>query len=281
MGLMNGKIAIVTGGNTGIGKETVRGLARAGAKVVLACRDLVKGEAARAELAPTVAPGSVEVMSLDLADLASVRAFARRFAATHDRLDVLVNNAGVLPPTRQATRDGFELAFGTNHLGHFLLTNELLPLLKKSAPARIVNVSSGEHYKGTMDWADLQYERKRYSAFAAYQQSKLANVLFTNALSRRLAGTGVVANAVHPGVVTTELARGYPKLLVSLFHLFHVSAEKGAQTSLFVAMDPSTAQVTGKYFDKSLPKVAAAAGLVEEDQERLWSLSEKWVGLAA
>jgi NAD(P)-dependent dehydrogenase (short-subunit alcohol dehydrogenase family) len=220
-------------------------------------------------------------MPLDLADLASVRAFGHSFRSAFDRLDVLVNNAGVWPTQRQTTRDGFELTFGTNHLGHFLLTQELLPLLKQSAPSRVVNLSSKLHYRGHMDWDDLQFERKSFSGSTAYNQSKLANVLFTNALARRLQGTGVVVNAVHPGVVTTELARNYPRLLVKLFHLFTISPEEGAQTSLHVAMAPETAQVTGKYFEKSREVTAAREGLSEEAQEKLWALSEKLVGLAA
>lgn len=281
MGSMDGRVAIVTGGNTGIGKETVRGLAREGATVVLACRDAAKGEAARAELEPSVGPGKIRVMPLDLADLSSVRTFAAAFGAAFGRLDVLVNNAGVWPTRRQTTRDGFELTLGTNHLGHFVLTQELLPLLKKSAPSRIVNLSSDLHYRGKMDWDDLQFERRSYSAVGAYNQSKLANVLFTNALARRLEGSGVVVNAVHPGVVTTELARGYPKLLVKLFHLFTISPEQGAKTSLHVALASETAAVSGKYFEKCREKPAALDGLSEANQERLWAWTEKALGLPA
>ncbi|WP_437586058.1 SDR family oxidoreductase [Sorangium sp. So ce1000] len=271
---MNGKVCIVTGGNTGIGKETARGLAQRGAKVVLACRDVGRGEAARDDIARTTGRKDVEVIALDLGSKASIRAFGERFRAAHDRLDVLVNNAGVWRGSRGTTDDGIEATFGVNHVGTSLLTQELLPLLKKSAPSRIVVLSSALHYRGRMDWEDLQFERRKYSTTAAYNQSKLANVLFTKALARRLEGTGVTVNAVHPGVVGTDLMRDYPKLLVKLFHLFLLTPEQGAECSLHVATAPELAGVTGEYFEKSRIKPAAAEALDEVAQERLWALTE-------
>jgi NAD(P)-dependent dehydrogenase (short-subunit alcohol dehydrogenase family) len=271
---MQGKIAIVTGSNTGIGKETARGLAKQGATVIMACRDPQKAEAARAEIATSTGNANVVAMPLDLGDKASVRAFAKAFGEKYGKLDVLVNNAGVWPTARGTTKDGFETTWGTNHLGTFLLTLELLPLLKAAAPSRVVVLSSKLHYRGKIDWEDLQFEKKGYSATAAYNQSKLANVMFTKALARRLEGTGVTANAVHPGVVTTELARGYPKLLVKIFHLFTITAEEGAKTSLHVATSPEGARVTGEYFEESKTKPAARASLDVDAQERLWKLSE-------
>ncbi len=193
---MNGKVCVVTGGNTGIGKETARGLAQRGATVVLACRDVGRAEAARDDIARTTGRGDVEVIALDLGSKASIRAFGEKLRAKHDRLDVLVNNAGVWQRSRSTTQDGLEATFGVNHVGTWLLTQELLPLLKRSAPSRIVVLSSAVHYRGQMGWDDLQFERRKYSSFAAYCQSKLANVLFTKALSRRLEGTGVTVNAV-------------------------------------------------------------------------------------
>jgi NAD(P)-dependent dehydrogenase (short-subunit alcohol dehydrogenase family) len=271
---MNGKVCVVTGSNTGIGKETARGLAQRGARVVLACRDVAKAEAARAEIAGTTGRDDVEVMALDLASHASIREFAARFAATHDRLDVLVNNAGLWPTARSTTRDGLETTFGVNHVGTWLLTQELLPLLRRSAPARIVVLSSKLHYQGKMAWDDLQFERRKYGPTAAYSQSKLANVLFTKALARRLAGTGVTVNAVHPGVIATELARGYPKLLVKLFHLFLKTPEQGAACSLHVATAPELDGVSGEYFENSRIKPAASASRDEAAQDRLWTLTE-------
>ncbi|MGK3997697.1 SDR family oxidoreductase [Sorangium sp. So ce1024] len=274
---MRGKICIVTGGNTGIGKETARGLAQRGATVVLACRDTQKGEAAREDIARTTGNEDVRVMGLDLASKASIRSFAESFRAARDRLDVLVNNAGVWLRSRSTTRDGLEATFGVNHVGTWLLTQELLPLLKQSAPSRIVILSSKLHYSGTMDWEDLQFERRKYSSMTAYKQSKLANVLFTRALSRRLAGTGVTVNAVHPGVVATELTRDFPKLFMKLSQLFLLTPEQGAACSLHVATAPELDGVTGEYFEKSRIKPAAAAALDEAAQERLWKLTEALV----
>lgn len=277
MAKFEGKVCIVTGSNTGIGKETARGLAQQGATVVMAVRDLTKGEAARAEIAASTGRSDVAVMKLDLGDLASVRAFAREFQEKYPRLDILVNNAGVWTTARATTKDGFETTFGTNHLGTFLLTNELLPVLKKSAPARVVVLSSALHYQGKMLWDDLQHERVSFSGPTAYNQSKLANVLFANALARRVEKDGITVNSVHPGVVATELARAYPKFLVKIFHLFLLSPTQGAQCSLHVATSEECGKVTGKYFEKSRQKTAAKSALDESAQERLWKVSEELI----
>ncbi|MFS8065610.1 MAG: SDR family NAD(P)-dependent oxidoreductase [Byssovorax sp.] len=275
---MQGKVCIVTGSNTGIGKETARGLAQRGAAVVLADRDVVKAGAARDDIARSTGQSDVEVEALDLGSTASIRAFAERFKAKHARLDVLVNNAGVWTTSRATTSDGFESIFGVNHLGTFLLTQELLPLLKSSAPSRVVVLSSALHYRGKMGWDDLQYERRKFSGTAAYSQSKLANVLFTIALARRLEGTKVTVNAVHPGVVATELARGFPRLLMKIASLFMLTPEQGAACSLHVATAPELSGVTGQYFEKSRIKAPAKAALDEAAQERLWKLSESLLG---
>lgn len=275
---MKGKICVVTGSNTGIGKETARDLARQGATVILACRDASKAQAARDDIARTTGNEQVKVMPLDLASKASILSFTERFKAEYDRLDLLVNNAGVWTTSRSTTPDGFETTFGVNHLGTFLLTRELLPLLKASAPARVVVLSSKLHYRGKMEWDDLQFEKRSYSGPAAYNQSKLANVLFTLALARRLEGTGVTVNAVHPGVVATELARDYPPFLVKIFHLFLLTPEQGARCSLHVATHPSVG--SGLYFEDSKSKPPARAALDREAQERLWTLSEQLLGLS-
>ncbi|MEZ4302013.1 MAG: SDR family oxidoreductase [Polyangiaceae bacterium] len=272
---MKGKVCIVTGSNTGIGKETARGLAKEGATVILACRDMKKAEAAQADIVASTGNKAVHAMRLNLGDKAQIRAFAKEFAEKYGRLDVLVNNAGLWPTSRSTTADGLETTFGVNHVGTALLTQELLPLLKASAPSRVVVLSSKLHYSGKMDWEDLQFERRKYSATTAYNQSKLANVLFTKALARRLEGTGVTVNAVHPGVVATELARDYPAFLVKIFHLFLLTPEQGAACSLHVATSPELSGVTGEYFEKSRVKGAAKAALDEEAQERLWKLTEQ------
>jgi NAD(P)-dependent dehydrogenase (short-subunit alcohol dehydrogenase family) len=278
---MNGKVCIVTGGNTGIGKETARGLARAGAAVVIAARDVAKADAARADIVATTHNDGVSVMPLDLGNTASIRAFADAFRAAHPRLDVLVNNAGLWTRARGTTADGFETTFGVNHLGPFLLTHLLLGRLRASAPARVVNVSSALHYRGAMRWDDTMFERDKFSGMAAYNQSKLANVLFTAALAERLRGTGVTVNAVHPGVVATELARELPRVVQTVWNWFLLSPAQGAATSLHVATAPELDGVTGKYFEKSREKTASKAARDPAAQQCLWELSERLLGLDA
>ena len=275
---MEGKVCIVTGSNTGIGKETARGLAQRGATVVLACRDVEKASAARDEIAKSTGRSDVTVEALDLGSVASIRAFAARFKEKHTRLDVLVNNAGLWLMAPATTKEGFESTFGVNHLGTFLLTQELLPLLKASAPSRVVVLSSKLHYQGKMVWDDLQFERRKFSGTSAYNQSKLANVLFTKALARRLEGTGVTVNAVHPGVVATELSRAFPKVLAKIFNFFLITPEQGAACSLHVATAPELSKVTGEYFEKSRIKLASKAARDEAAQERVWALSESLLG---
>ena len=280
---MTGKITIVTGSNTGIGKTTALGLARQGAQVVLAVRDVAKGEAARAEIAAQCKnerDDGVVVMPLDLGDFASIRSFAAAFAQRFPRLDVLVNNAGVSPRKRTVTKDGLESTFGVNHVGTALLTLELVPLLEKSAPSRVVIVSSDLHYRGKMQWSDLQQSHGRFRGLAAYNQSKLANVLFANALARRLAGKGVTVNALHPGVVATELTRDYPKALQAVIKLFMSTPEQGAACSIYVATSPAIEGTTGTYFDKSKPKPASKDARDVAQQERLWSVTEELTGRA-
>jgi NAD(P)-dependent dehydrogenase (short-subunit alcohol dehydrogenase family) len=274
---MQGKVAIVTGSNTGIGKATALGLARQGARVVLAVRDVAKGEAARAEIVLQAQNEDVVVMPLDLGDFGAIRGFAAAFLSRFPRLDVLVNNAGVTTRKRATTKDGLEVTFGVNHVGTALLTQELLPILKESAPSRVVVVSSDLHYRGKMQWDDLQQTHGRFRGLAAYNQSKLANVLYTNALARRLEGTGVTVNALHPGVVATELTRDYPKPIMALFKVFLWTPERGAECSLHVATSPELAGTTGAYFERSRQKPPSREARDVAQQERLWSLTEDLV----
>lgn len=276
---LDGKIAIVTGSNTGIGKETARALAQRGATVVLACRDVTKAEAARADIVATTANERVLVRPLDLGSRSSIRDFAARFREENARLDLLVDNAGLWATKRSTTVDGFESTFGVNHLGTFLLTHELLPLLEASAPSRIVVLSSALHYRGKMAWDDLGYAQRKYDGTAAYAQSKLANMLYTKALARRLEGKGVTVNAVHPGVVATELVRDYPKILVKLFHLFLLTPAEGAACTIHVATSPDVEGKSGLYFEKSKEKEPAPRSLDVVAQEKLWALSEEMLGL--
>jgi NAD(P)-dependent dehydrogenase (short-subunit alcohol dehydrogenase family) len=267
---MNDKVCIVTGGNSGIGKATVAGLVQQGATVVIACRDVTKGQAARDE----IAGANVHVMELDLASLASVRAFAAAFLAKFDRLDVLVANAGVMTAKRQVTADGLEMNFGVNHVGHFLLTELLLPLMKASAPSRIVVVSSNMHTRGKLDFDDLAMTK---SWAGSYPRSKLANMLFVHALAKRLDGTGVVVNGLHPGVISTELARDYAAPIRLMARWFFKSPEQGARTSLFLAMAPEAAKFSGRYFANAKPKAPSAASVDDALAERLWTATERLV----
>jgi NAD(P)-dependent dehydrogenase (short-subunit alcohol dehydrogenase family) len=273
------KICIVTGGNTGIGRATVAGLAQRGATVVIACRDVDKGRAALDEVAAKTGSKDLHVMQLDLASLKSVRAFAAAFIAKFPQLDVLVENAGVLTGKRQLTADGLEMDFGVNHVGHFLLTELLLPLLKTSAPSRIVVVSSNLHSSATLDFDDLQGERSWGKG--AYGKSKLANMLFVRALAKRLEGTRVVVNALHPGVISTDLARDFPAPIRLMAKWFLKSPEKGARTSLHLAMSPEAGSISGKYFVDSKQKIPSAAALDNALAERLWAETERLVARAS
>lgn len=262
-------MCIVTGASSGIGKATARGLLRLGATVVLACRGIQKGEDARAEIARGIPDPKAEVMRLDLASLESVRAFARDFTSRYPRLDVLLNNAGVFTRGRSLTVDGLETQFQVNYLSQFLLTHLLLDTLKASAPSRIVNIASQAHQSARMDFEDLQGER-RYSGFEAYNRSKLALVLFTHELARRLEGTGVTVNCVHPGVIRTSLGKGeYPRGF-DVIRLFLKRPEKGAETSLYVATSPALEGVTGKYFAKSAEVRFSPASYDTALARRLW-----------
>ena len=274
---LDGKICIVTGANSGIGKETARGLAQAGATVVLACRDAAKGDAARADIATTTGAGErVKVMALDLASLASIRAFAAAFTKAHGKLHVLVNNAGLSPSEKKQTADGLELTFGVNHVGTHLLTRELVPLLKASAPARIVIVASSVQKNSKLDLDDPMFEKRAFSWISAYGASKVANVCDTLSWADELAGTGVTVNAVHPGVVKTQLARDV-WWLNFMAKLFFISPVKGARSSLFAATDPSLDGVTGKYFEGTREKPVNALASDPAARAKLWALTEKLI----
>ena len=271
---MKDKICVVTGGNTGIGKATVAGLAQRGATVVIACRDVGKGKAALEEIAAKTGANDLHVMRLDLASLESVRSFAAAFTAKFARLDVLVENAGVMTQKRQLTADGLEMNFGVNHVGHFLLTELLLPLLKASAPSRIVVVSSNLHSSGKIDFDDIAMEK---SWRGSYPRSKLANMLFVRALAKRLEGTKVVVNGLHPGVISTDLARDYAAPIRLMAKWFFKSPEQGARTSLYLATASEVAEISGRYFADAKAKQPGAAALDDVLAERLWTETERLV----
>jgi NAD(P)-dependent dehydrogenase (short-subunit alcohol dehydrogenase family) len=278
---MTGRTVIVTGANSGIGRAAARALAARGARVVLAVRDLAKGREAAATMA-----GDPEVRRLDLADLASVRAFADDVAGP---VDVLVNNAGLMIPPLGRTADGFELQFGTNHLGHFALTNLLLPRIT----GRVVTVSSTAHRAGSIDFDDLNWERREYRAMAAYGQSKLANLLFTAELQRRLteAGSPVLATAAHPGLAATNLLRpsGRRRLLEGIqrrvVHLFAQSDDGGALPTLYAAVADvpggSYAGPGGLFESRGAPKLVGRSKAARDAElaRRLWTVSEQLTGV--
>lgn len=277
---MDGKVCVVTGANTGIGKATAAGLARLGATVVMACRDAAKAEAARAELAAETGSDKLRVMRLDLGSTASVREFVTEFERGYDRLDALVNNAALSPLARTVNDEGRETQLAVNHLGPFLLTRLLLPRLKASAPSRVVVVSSAVHKQGRVDFDDLHSERG-YVGLRVYANTKLMNLLFTRALAKRLEGSGVTVNALHPGVVATELVRDFPRVARWFVSKVFMTPEKGARTSVFLASDPSVEGVSGRYYVKSREARVSAAARDDALAERLWKLSSEMVGLEA
>ena len=272
-----GRVALITGANTGIGKVTATTLAQQGAQVFIACRPGPRSDAALADIRSASPGASVELLPLDLGDLASVRACAKAFLARGLPLHLLINNAGVAG-AKGMTASGFELGFGTNHVGHFLLTQLLLPCLKASAPARIVTVASRMHYRADgIDWEAVRQPTRSSTGLPEYGVGKLANVLFTAELGRRLAGTGVTTYALHPGVVATEVWRSVPWPLQGLIKLFMITPEEGARTTLYCATAPEVAGETGLYYDKSRPKTPSPAARDEALAAELWRRSEAWV----
>ncbi|HKS39792.1 MAG TPA: SDR family oxidoreductase [Blastocatellia bacterium] len=275
---MTGKVAMVTGANSGIGLVTAHELADRGATVVIVCRDRERGEAALTEIKARSGNNAVELMLCDLASQKSIREFAEEFKRTHDRLDVLVNNAGVYIRNRTLVEGNLETTFAVNHLAYFLLTNLLLDVITRSASARIVNVASGAHTYGRIDFDNLQGE-KNYNGVRAYANSKLANILFTYELARRLASTRVTANCLHPGAVATSIFRALPKFVEAIIKLVTLSPEKGAETSIYLASSPDVDGVTGKYFTKKTETRSSPESYNEDTARKLWTVSAQLTGL--
>jgi len=279
---MQGKICMVTGANSGIGKATALELAQMGATVVMVCRDRARGEETKREITTKSRNNAVDLLQADLSSQESIRQLVEHFKQRYTHLHVLINNAGAAFTGRRETVDGLEMTFAVNYLAPFLLTNLLLDVLKASAPARIVNVSSASHKSGYIQMDDLQGEKHNRS-MRAYPQSKLAIVLFTYELARRLQGTGVTANCLDPGFVATNIGQtgaSLPvRLLIKLIGSFGTSPEKGAKTSIYLASSPEVEGVTGKYFVKSIPKRSAAISYDESLQRQLWEQSAKLVNL--
>ncbi len=278
---MKGRICMVTGANAGIGKVTALELARMGATVIMVCRNREKGEAAAAEIMSKTGNRSVHLLVGDVSSQKEVREVAAQFKDRFDSLHVLVNNAGGLVPTRQLSADGIEKTFATNHLGYFLLTNLLLDLLVKSAPSRIVNVSSDLHRFAKLDFSNLQSERK-YAQFQAYALSKLANVLFTYELARRLDGKRVTVNCVHPGGVNSNFYNNSGRRMrfySKFFGWTMRSPEKGAETIIYLASSPEVEGISGKYFKDKKAVSSSKLSMDRENARRLWEVSEEMVKL--
>jgi retinol dehydrogenase 14 len=280
---MTGKTVLVTGGTGGIGKATAIGLAALGARVGIVGRDQGRTEAAALEIRRATGNASVDAFGADLSSQAEIRRLAGEVLDRYPRLDVLVNNVGGFWATRHITADGLERTFAVNHLAAFLLTDLLLERLKASAPARVVTVSSGAQSLGTIDFDDLNAERE-YSGQTAYNQSKLASVMFTYELARRLEGTGVTATALHPGVVSTGFGAEDPsrifKYLVPFFRPFMKSPQDGAATSIYLASSPEVEGITGTYFAKRRPEVSNTASYDVAAATRLWRISADLVDTA-
>ena len=290
---LGGRVALVTGGSSGLGQETARVLAARGAHVILTARDLPKGEAVAAAIRASTGNQHVEVEELELGSLKDIRAFASRFLARHPTLHILVNNAGVMacPPAR--TADGFELQFGSNHIGHFLTTCLLAPALRRGAPSRVVSVSSRGHHMSPVVFDDIQFERRPYDKWLAYGQSKTANVLFAVGLERRLGARGVHANALHPGGIMTELSRhleqkDFEFLQTRTRGMNFKTVEAGAATSVFAGTAPELEGRGGLYLEdchvaavNDAPDAGAGVKSYAQDPrnaERLWDVSETLVG---
>lgn len=287
---LDGKTAIVTGCNCGIGKVTAKELYKLGARVIMACRDKSKANEALEEIQQETKDeknvGELLIKELNLSSLVSIRQFAKDINETEEKIHFLVNNAGVAMCPLSRTEDGFEMQFGVNHLGHFLLTCLLLSKLIKSSPSKIINVSSKAHERGTIEWDDIHFEKRTYRPHVAYAQSKLANVLFTKELAKRLEGTGVSVFALHPGVIKTNIGRhldkayftGATTLGLVLFSPFIITVEEGAKTTLYCILADNEAQ-SSSYYSECQLKEPSPLAKNEEDAKRLWELCCEMVKL--
>ena len=279
---MTGKTVLITGATNGIGKIAALELARMGASVGIVARNQSKGQTVLDEIKLATGNSKLELFIADLSSMADVRKLAEEFMAEYPSLDVLVNNAGAFYSDRGLSADKLEMTFALNHMSYFLLTNLLLPSLKAAPNARVVSVSSLAHTSGKLDFANLQGEQK-FNGWKAYSDSKLENVLFTFALARRLAGTNVTANCLHPGFVKTSFGHGNAGLLSSVLkigqNLFAITPEAGAKTMIYLASSPEVAGVTGKYFDKNKAVSSSVASMDQAVQEKLWAHSEQLAGL--
>jgi NAD(P)-dependent dehydrogenase (short-subunit alcohol dehydrogenase family) len=278
---MKNKIVLITGANSGIGKATAIKLATMGANMVMLCRNKEKGETARQDIIQTSGNKNIALILIDLADLGSVRKAAEEINAKYDHIDVLINNAGGYFEKRKTSKDGYEYTFAMNHLGHFLLTNLLLDELKAAVNARIINLSSDIHKQGHINFDDLMTEKK-YKGFNVYSHAKLANILFTNELARRLHDTYITVNTLHPGMVRTNFtadASMFIKFMMIIMGRFLKSPEKGAETSVYLASSEEVDEISGKYFVNRKEKKSSPESYSEEVAKKLWDVSCELTGL--
>jgi NAD(P)-dependent dehydrogenase (short-subunit alcohol dehydrogenase family) len=282
MDRMDGKTVLVTGASSGIGKATAARLANLGARVVMVSRTQPRGAKARDEILRAAPGASVDMIVADLSTTAAIRKLADAFGKKHARLDVLINNAALLTSRRKLTPEGHEMQFFVNHVAYFMLTGLLLDVLRASAPARVVSVASTAHSRGVIDFDDLQLS-EAYRGWQAYANTKLMNIVFTYELARRLEGSGVTANCLHPGVIHTNLLRNFSSVIQTVWHAtgrFFKQPEDGAETPVYLASSPEVATVTGKYFKYCKPVGTSAQSNDREVQRRLWSESERLSGFA-
>ena len=270
---MEGKICIITGANSGIGKATAIGLAMMNATIVMMCRSKERGEEVQKEIIELTGNKKVDLLLCDLSSQESIRKFVSEFKSKYQKLHILINNAGVMLSKRVISVDGFEMNFAVNYLASFLLTNLLLDVLKKSAPSRIINVSSAAHRMAKMNFDDLQSEKRKYRLMKIYGASKLALMLFSYELSRKLEGTSVTVNTLHPGVVNTNLGQDQSSFSQGFAKLFFKKPEKGAETSIYLASSQEVDGITGKYFAKKQQKQSSEESYNEDYAKRLWELS--------
>lgn len=267
------KIVLITGGNSGIGKATAKGIAKTGATVIIGCRNEQKGLAAIEDIKKASGNNNIELLLIDLASMQSVHKAVADFKSRHNQLHVLINNAAIFNPVREETEDGLEKTFETNYLSHFLLTHLLLDTLKASAPSRIINVAS-KHFGIKINFDDLQ-TTKKYSFMKAVGPTKLGLIMFTKELAKKLEGTGVTVNALHPGLANSNLLNNIPAFIRIMFKMISGSPEKSAETSIYLATSPEVENVSGKYFEKKKEVKTGANANNEEENKRFWDISMK------
>jgi NAD(P)-dependent dehydrogenase (short-subunit alcohol dehydrogenase family) len=273
---LNGKTCIITGATSGIGKQTAIALAKMGARVIITSRNTEKGLLAKNDIIRISGNNEVEMMECDLASLDSIRNFADNFKKKYEHLHILINNAGTWQTSFNKSTDGIELTFATNVLAPFLLSNLFTELMKKSAPARIINVASHAHKYAKMNFDDLE-GKKKFSHYQIYGQSKVALILITSKLSEMLKDSGVTVNSLHPGVVATHLFDNMNGLMQQIFKIFMISPEKGAETSIYLASSPEVSGITGKYFAKKKIAATTTEAADKEKGEKIWEVCSQYV----